>query len=193
MDQPIMTFPLRSERLTIQPLTLEQLETFVGYRSDAEIARFQSWDAPYSASQALELIQSQKDMHLPPKGEWLQLAILLIDSGEHIGDLALHYLDEPGFGFEIGFTIAKGFQGRGFAKEAVAELVSCMTQELKAQRIVATSDRRNLPSIRVLNHLGFAQRTDKSWDEYFKGEDVTVDYFELVHTQQVNHKHQGAT
>ncbi|MFM1784602.1 MAG: hypothetical protein RLZZ579_879, partial [Actinomycetota bacterium] len=42
-----MTFPLRSEHLTIQPLAIEQLETFVGYRSDAEIARFQSWDAPF--------------------------------------------------------------------------------------------------------------------------------------------------
>jgi RimJ/RimL family protein N-acetyltransferase len=48
---------------------------------------------------------------------------------------------------------------------------------------MATSDRRNIASIKVLNSLGFEQRADKSWGEEFKGELVTVDYFELVHTQ----------
>ncbi len=177
----MIAYPIETPRLIIRPLAEADLESFVQYRSDPEIARYQGWDAPFSETKARELIESQAGIDLPQKGEWLQLAILLKASGKHIGDLALHQLDEPDVEFEIGFTIANRFQRKGFAKEAVAALIESLVRQLGAKRCIATPDRRNLPSIRLLASLGFVQIPEKSWDEFFKGENVTVDFFELVH------------
>ncbi len=178
-----MPYPIKTRRLRIEPLTQGDLHAFAAYRSDPEIARFQSWDTPYSEAKAMELIQSQVGVELPSKGEWLQLAIHLTESGELIGDLALHSLAEPAEGFEIGFTLAQQFHGLGYAKEAASALIDFLIREQGAKRFIATTDRRNLPSIRLLQSLGFTQRPEKSWEEFFKGENVTVEYFELVHAQ----------
>jgi RimJ/RimL family protein N-acetyltransferase len=120
---------------------------------------------------------------LPAKGDWLQIGIHLSETDELVGDLALHHLDELAPGFEIGFTVARKHQNLGYAKEAASRLIGELRDALGVNRFMATSDRRNIASIKVLNSLGFEQRADKSWDEEFKGELVTVDYFELVHTQ----------
>jgi RimJ/RimL family protein N-acetyltransferase len=181
-SNPKMIYPISTSRLNISPLARADAKQFSDYRSDPEIARYQSWDTPYSEAQALALIESQSGIELPPKGEWLQLAIHLRDSDAHIGDLALHTLEDDG-DFELGYTIAKAFQGQGYAREATAALIDFLIKNHGARRFIATPDSRNLPSIKLLISLGFVQKPEKSWSEFFKGEDVTVDYFELVHAQ----------
>jgi RimJ/RimL family protein N-acetyltransferase len=178
-----MDFPLSTQRLSLAPLTLADLSGFVAYRSDQEVARYQTWDAPYSEAKALELIANQINVTLPAKGDWLQIGIHLSETDELVGDLALHQLDDQKPGFEIGFTVARQHQNLGYAKEAAARLIGELKDALGVNRFVATSDRRNVASIKVLSSLGFTQRADKSWEEQFKGELVTVDYFELVDTQ----------
>ena len=178
-----MTYPLITKRLRIEPLGNAAVADFADYRSDPDIARYQTWDTPYSNAQALELIEPQAGIELPPKGEWLQLGIHLVETDQLIGDLALHNLEDPEPSFEIGYTITTRFQGQGYAKESAAALIEFLVREQGAKRFIATPDRRNLASIKLLKSLGFVQRPEKSWDEFFKGENVTVDYFELVHAQ----------
>lgn len=172
-----MDYPLLAQRLTIQPLAREDLLDFVSYRQDPEIAKFQSWDTNYSKEQALALIESQAGVLIPAQGNWLQLALHHAESNELLGDLALHSLTKDEF--EIGFTIAKQHQGKGFAKEAASALVTHLFRELGAIRVIANTDSRNTASISVLIALGFVQDPSKSWVELFKNEMVTVHYFEL--------------
>ena len=172
-----MLYPLLTQRLSIEPLSMTDLQSFLAYRQDPEIARFQSWEPSYSKEQALELIQSQSGVVLPSKGQWLQLAIHHQVSAELIGDLALHALEENSSRFEIGFTIAKKHQGQGFAREAALRRMN----ELGfpgATKFIAATDSRNEASIRVLTALGFKQQPLKGWTEQFKNELVSVNYFE---------------
>jgi aminoglycoside 6'-N-acetyltransferase len=175
-----MTYPLLTPRLSIGPLKLSDLDAFVSYRQDADIARFQSWDTTYSAGQAVELIESQAGVVLPLEGQWLQLAVHEQISGKLVGDLALNLLSESESVFELGFTIASQHQGKGFALEAASRLMSFLFSEVGAQKIVANTDRRNSPSIRLLLNLGFEFHSSKSWTENFKEEIVTVDYFDCL-------------
>ena len=175
-----MTYPLLTPRLSIEPLKLSDLYTFVDYRQDAEIARFQSWDTTYSAEQAVELIESQAGVKLPSEGQWLQLGIHDQISGELVGDLALHLVNESQSVFELGFTIASQHQGKGFASEAASRLMSFLFLEVGAEKIVANTDRRNVRSTRLLLDLGFSFHPSKSWTENFKNEIVTVDCFECL-------------
>jgi RimJ/RimL family protein N-acetyltransferase len=171
-------FPLITERLIIEPLTLADLHTFVSYRRDPAIARFQGWETTYSDVDARELIESQAGRSLPEKGQWLQLAIHHQTTGEHVGDLALHSMFGDAAVFELGFTIATLHQGQGFAKEAASALINHLFTEVRATKLVANTDRRNTESIAVLSALGFVREPSRSWTEKFKNEVITMDYFE---------------
>lgn len=155
------------------------VDTFLAYRQDPDIARFQGWETTYSIIQAINLIESQAGSVLPEKGEWLQLAIHSLGSHEHVGDLAIKLVEDADSSFELGFTIAKQHQGQGFAKEAAAKLMSYLVSEAGAKKFIATTDSRNSASIKVLAALGFQKNDSKSWTELSKNELVAVDYFEI--------------
>lgn len=124
-----MSYPLLTPRLSIEPLALRDVDEFVRYRQDPEIARYQSWDMNYSAQQGLHLVQSQADVVLPAPGNWLQLAIHDRETGELLGDLALHTIDTAELSFEIGFTLATKNQGNGIAAKPLADFsISCSTK-----------------------------------------------------------------
>ena len=173
-----MQYPLLTERLSIRPLELTDLDSFVAYRQDTSIARFQSWEPTYSEHEARELIESQAGVFLPDTGQWLQLGLHDLFSDELVGDLALHSVVEGEGIFELGFTIAKRHQGQGFAKEAAAMFITYLVAEVGATKFVANTDRRNVASIAVLLSLGFRRDPSRTWEENFKNEDVIMDYFE---------------
>jgi len=175
-----MAYPLLTERLTIEPLSMAEIEIFVKYRQDPEIARFQSWDTSYSHSQAKELIESQNGVLLPAKGDWLQLGIHFGTGKELIGDLAIYRLDEDAVEFELGFTLAKQFQGHGYARESLLALMDYLFNEVSATKLWAITDRRNIDSIKLLDALGFQRDLDRTFTEEFKGENVTVDVYSRV-------------
>jgi RimJ/RimL family protein N-acetyltransferase len=173
-----MPFPLLTPRVGIEPLTMRDVDEFVRYRQDPEIARFQSWDTSYSEQQGVDLVQSQANVALPTRGNWLQLAIHDGETGELLGDLGLHSATENDSTFELGFTIAPQHQGLGYATEAASALIIHLFTEVGAAKIIATTDRRNSASISVLVALGFSRNPSRSWTEVFKGEDVEMDFFE---------------
>ena len=173
-----MTYPLFTERLSIEPLGLSDLEAFVNYRQNPEIARYQSWDDSYSIAQGCELIESQAGLALPESGQWLQLAIQDRMTGTLIGDIAIHRMKHELDCFEIGLTVANQFQRRGYAKEATERLLEYLATQAGAKKFIATPDSRNEASIGLLISLGFVQRQEKTLTEEFKGETVAVFYFE---------------
>lgn len=173
-----MAFPLVTERLSISPLERADLTSFVSYRRDPEVARYQSWEPSYSTDQGLELVGSQVSFERLEIDDWLQLGVRERDTHRLVGDLAIHKLVEPAE-FEIGFTFAKSDQGKGYAFEAASRLIQFLFDEAHATKVIATPDSRNSKSISLLEKLGFIANPSKSWVEEFKGQTVTVDFFEL--------------
>lgn len=173
-----MGFPLTTERLSISPLQPADLDSFISYRQDPEVARYQSWEPSYSADQGLELIRSQAGVVMPAIDDWLQLGVRDRTTGRLVGDLALHRLENEGE-FEIGFTFATAEQGKGYAYESASRLIQYLFEDAQASKVIATPDSRNTKSISLLRKLGFTQNSSKAWVEEFKGETVTVEFFEL--------------
>ena len=171
-------YPLLTERLSIEPLGISDLESFVAYRQDPDIARFQSWDPSYSAKQAIELINSQAGVILPEPGQWLQLAVHSQLNRDLVGDLAIHSVAGGESVVELGFTFSRRHQGKGFAKESVARIIDFLSCETGVTRLIANTDERNLRALKLLTSLGFVNRKEKNWSENFKNELVTVLYFE---------------
>jgi len=160
---------LTSARLMLRRFRAEDIETFVGYRADPAVARFQSWEN-FSAADGREFFAWVSTQHPDTPGEWFQFAIELAATGAMIGDCALHALANNPHEVEIGFTLAPESQGRGYATEAVACLLDYVFGPLAKERAIAITDARNTASIGMLDRLGFVRDATPSKPIMFKGE-----------------------
>lgn len=159
--------PLRTSRLLLRRLRESDLASFLAYHNDPEINRYQSWPE-LSEPQARAFLGQQSEQQAGIPGQWLQLGIELRSSGEHIGDCALLVLaDDPRQG-EIGYTVARPHQGRGYATEAVRGLLRYAFGALGLHRIRAVVDCANIPSYLLLERLGFRREghtLQSFWDD----------------------------
>lgn len=178
-----MLYPLFTERLSIQPLDSPDLEAFITYRQEPDVARYQGWELPYLEHQGIELLESQRNVLLPTIGHWLQYAIHDRLTGELLGDLALHFIEEKSMTFEIGFTLAGKNQGNGIAREAVKRFLTFLFEVVNAGEVVANCDQRNYAAAKLLLSLGFEKNPSENWNELFKNELVTIEHFELKSTK----------
>lgn len=60
-----------------------------------------------------------------------------------------------GFQCELGCTLSKEHQGKGFATEAMKNTIDYLFNSLNKHRITASIDPRNIESIRLVERLSF--------------------------------------
>jgi RimJ/RimL family protein N-acetyltransferase len=161
---------LTSERLVLRRFRPEDLDAFVAYRSDPEIARYQSWEAPYPASQARRFLQELQALDPDTPGHWFQFALALRPSDRLIGDCAAQVRADDPRQAEIGFTLAPEHQGRGYATEAVRRLLDYLLIERGKHRVRATCDDRNTRSAAVLERVGMRREGHLLESTWSKGE-----------------------
>jgi RimJ/RimL family protein N-acetyltransferase len=161
---------LTSERLVLRRFRRADLAAFVAYRSDPEIARYQSWEAPYRPGQARRFLAELEATHPDTPGEWFQFAVALRANDRLIGDCAAHVRADDPRQAEIGFTLAAEHQGQGYATEAVRRLLDYLLVERDKHRVSATCDDRNLRSIAVLERAGMRREGRLLESTWAKGE-----------------------
>ena len=160
---------LRSSRLTLRRFGLSDLPAFCRYRSDPRVARYQDWESS-SEPEGRLFLKRQMRLHPDVTGTWFQMAIELAEAGPLIGDLGLHTLaDRPGQ-VEIGFTLAREHQGKGYATEAVACVLDYVFGQLGKHRVIAVTDARNAPAAHVLERVGMRREGHFVENIWFKGE-----------------------
>lgn len=156
-------------RLILRLFQDSDLESFVNYRSDPQVARYQGWDAPFPREAAASFIEEMKAKPPGLPGEWYQVAITLRSTGQLIGDCAYHIFAKDSRQAEIGFTLARRFQRLGYATEAVAALLDTLFGDLKLHRVTATCDADNGASARLLDRIGMRREGHFVDNIYFKG------------------------
>jgi RimJ/RimL family protein N-acetyltransferase len=159
---------IESERLILRRFTGADLPTLLVYRNDPEIARYQSWES-FSEDEAQAFLQKQQTLEPGVPEKWFQFAMELKSSGLLVGDCALQ-VDKQGQQGEIGFTLARQHQGKGFVTEAASRVCDYAFTNLNLHRIVAITDCRNHASVAVLERLGFRREGHFIKNIFFKGE-----------------------
>ncbi len=144
---------IESERLRIRGFNDSDLAPFMAYRNDPKVARYQSWDS-CDEQQARAFIREMESAQPGVPGEWFQFAIESKQTGELIGDCGLRVDEAEPYRAEIGFTLAREYQGRGFASEAVSVLLDYAFGTLGLHRVVARADCRNAPFVALLERVG---------------------------------------
>lgn len=169
---------IETARLVLRRFRPDDATAFAAYRSEPAIARYQSWDETYSVADAERMIASLADEHPGQPGEWwYQFAVADRTADLLLGDCGLRVDAREPTRAEIGYTLAPAHHGNGYATEAVAALVGYAFGTLGVERIQATADERNAPSIRVVERLGFeaVARVHTT----FKGERCVEETYEL--------------
>src|SRR5215469_15247388 len=115
---------LPGERVVLRRFRPADGAEFVAYRSIPEVARYQSWDAPYPREEGERFVREIARDHPDTAGEWFQFAVALRGTGQLIGDCAAMRQAADPRQCEIGFTMAPDYQGRGYATEAVRLLLN---------------------------------------------------------------------
>jgi RimJ/RimL family protein N-acetyltransferase len=170
--------PVFTERLILRRLQEKDIESFIAYRSDPEVARYQNW-TEITEDEARALIRQKRRTPFGILGTWVQIAIALRETDALIGDVGV-CVDQDGQSAEIGFTLSVGHQGKGFATEAVSRVIELLFDETGVKRIEGVTDARNNASIALLQRLGM--RLEKTEEAWFKGDSCHEHRFVLTRT-----------
>ena len=147
---------LRTDRLVIRRFRVEDVDAFVAYRSDPDVARYQSWVA-FTRAKAETFVREIASLDPGMPGEWFQFAVAVHANDALIGDTAF-CVDraDPSRG-EIGFTFAPVHQGKGYATEAVRATIDYAFDTLGVAVVVGVTDARNTASIALLERIGMTR------------------------------------
>ncbi|NTW01856.1 MAG: GNAT family N-acetyltransferase [Oscillochloris sp.] len=156
---------IETPRLRVRRLTETDIPAFLAYRNDAEVAWFQSWEVT-SAEQARDFLAILDREEPGRPGNGFQFAVALRANDNLIGDVYLRLLDYDLRQGEIGYTLARNWQGQGYAHEAVSAVISYAFSTLGLHRITAIVDQENAPSIKLLERLGM-RREGASQQSFF--------------------------
>ena len=163
MDSTILT-----ERLNIRRLELPDSEAVFQYRSDPLISRYQNWE-PESVGEIQSFIAGLDKICMDTPGQWYQLGLCVRGSGELAGDCGIHVQVHDPRQVEIGITLARGFQGRGFATEALRAVLGHLFSTLGKHRVFGSVDPRNAPSLALLERVGMRREAHFVESLWFKG------------------------
>ncbi|QIZ77534.1 GNAT family N-acetyltransferase [Ferrimonas lipolytica] len=177
----MLTPSLKTHRFTIRAFTAADLELFTHYRSQPEVAKYQSW-SDFNYADALSLFEKMDYQNFGVVGAWYQLAIADCESDILLGDLAVHFIDDEQV--EIGFTIAPANQQKHVAKEAAVALLGYLFNTLNKHRVVATTDAQNVASYRLLESLGFRREAHFRQNIFFKGAWGDEYQYAMLRTEQ---------
>lgn len=134
---------IQTDRLTIIPFDLKYLSDYCdGF--DEDVTKYQYPDPFATEADAQETLQSF--INLMTQGEMLFLSVFTKDN-LFVGGVEVHGLKEmqP----ELGVWIKKEFQQRGYAYEALSNVIKMVDEKFQKEWYVYEADIRNKSSIKL--------------------------------------------
>ncbi|MFG2227371.1 GNAT family N-acetyltransferase [Streptomyces sp. NPDC048644] len=162
--------PLRTERLDLRPVTLDDTTAIHAYRSLPEVCRY-LYSNPIDETTAHEAVTAQAARTtLRTSGDVLQLAVAVRETGHLIGDVTFVLTSTTHRQGGIGYVFHPAHSGHGYATEAARALLKIGFEDLRLHRIQAELDGRNTASARPLERLGMRREGHLRENEFLDGE-----------------------
>ena len=146
-----MQIDIRTPRLVLHDLSINNAMAMYTYRKDKSIQLFQSFHPENIEDVQNFILSNASDFNIENK--WFQIGIYL--EGALIGDIGIHFLGPDNMQCEIGYTISVDYQKKGYGKEAVGCLLNYIFYNMKKHRVIASLNPDNIASIALLERLGF--------------------------------------
>ena len=162
--------PIETDRLTLRRYVENDYDDLLELQSNPDVTRFLLYDVR-TPEQVREALNGRlADVPMDSDGQALTVAVILRDTGQHLGEVTLFMNSTEQRTGEIGYVFHPKSHGHGYAAEASVELLRLGFEELGLHRIIARLDARNDGSVKLLNRLGLRQEAHFVRNEYLKGE-----------------------
>ncbi|HEY4571679.1 MAG TPA: GNAT family N-acetyltransferase [Kribbella sp.] len=164
------SLPIETDRLTLRRYVEDDYDDLLKLQSNPDVTRFLLYDVRTPEQVKETLAGRLADVPMDRDGQALTVAVILRDTGQHVGEVVLFMNSVEQRTGELGYVFHPEFHGRGFAAEASVELLRLGFEELGMHRIIARLDARNSGSVNLLKRLGLRQEAHFVKNEYLKGE-----------------------
>ena len=143
-------FPiLKTERLTLRQLVINDEQEIFTLRSDSEINKYLDRQISNTIDDARNFINKIT------KSGSLYWAITSSDKNVLVGTICLFGFSDENYKCEIGYELLTNFQGQGIMKEAVEKVIDYAFNTIKVKKIEAFLHRDNQSSIKLLEKFSF--------------------------------------
>lgn len=150
-----MTLPLITERLELRRYARKDQADLLALAAQPEAAKVLSGRLPATQEGVRAYIDLQNSYQPFEKDKVFELAVERKEDGRVIGLVGLIRRDHRQG--EVGWALAAEYWGQGYATEAAIALLDYGFNSLDLHRIHADTSSDNLPSRRVMDHLGMRQ------------------------------------
>ena len=145
--------PMRTERLFLRRLELDDAGSVFAFKSEPEAARLHGGEPNRDIDQSREWVrQYLADNELRKAITWV---IVEREKDEVIGECCLWSIDHEQGCAELGYELRSSHWGRGLMKEALRPVLSFGFHDLGLHRVQAFTLETNGPSRKVLTDLHF--------------------------------------
>jgi ribosomal-protein-alanine N-acetyltransferase len=168
---------LRTARLTLRPLSLEDAEPTARMMSPA-IARWTgAWTGTETAAELGERIA--KSLEAERAGRRLMRAACLKDTGELIGWIGVLRLDGAPRRGSLGYWFGEAWYGQGYGKEAARAILDAAWDGLDLKVMEAAAQVDNQASHRILLGLGMRHMGRREEFAVARGSTDLCDWYEI--------------
>lgn len=148
------TIELTTKRLTLRRFEPEDgANAFYNWENDQEVTRYLTWK-PYESVEQVEAYMKENWLPNYEKKYFYQWAIELNELEQPIGSISAVDINERAESVELGFCIGREFWHKGYATEAVTEVVRFFLYQVGAGRVSAACDTENVYSAKVMEAAG---------------------------------------
>ena len=147
------TRELATERLTLRRFEIEDAENmFYNWANDPEVTKYLTWPAHENVEVTESIVKDWVSKY--DDKEFYQWAIELNDLEQPIGAISAVKIDNKIESVEIGYCIGQKFWHKGYATEALTEIIRFFIAEVGAGRVCARHDSNNPNSGKVMAAAG---------------------------------------
>jgi RimJ/RimL family protein N-acetyltransferase len=165
--------PIRTERLLMRVMTLDDVDDVHAYMSDPEVCRYLLFE-PRSRETVTQKLTEWSGMgRLAENGDALEVALELLEGpskGRVIGHSYFKLARIEDLSGEIGWTLNPEFERRGYASESASAMLDYAFGTLGLHRVYAELDPRNTASVALCGRLGMREEGHFREDMWLKGE-----------------------
>lgn len=146
---------IETARCKLRSFEEKDLDLFMDYRNNEEWMKYQSFKN-LTKDEYMRVLLVPLDI-----GNGVQLAIANKDTDKLLGDI---YLERKENTISIGYTIHPNYSKNGYITEVLKALLPRLQKEYSDCKILATTEKENIPSKNLLIKLGF--KYDSFVDEW---------------------------
>lgn len=163
-----MIRPLTTDRLVLEPLEVAHARLLYADLLHPALYEWIPRDPPASLAE-LEGRYANLASRCSPDGTeaWLNWASWATDPGAYVGLVEATVRSDRSA--HIAYATFPRFWRQGFAREGCGAVLRFLTEAFGTECAVAEIDTRNLPSVALVESLGFERASTTAHADYFKG------------------------